>query len=142
MSGTSRRILRTSARACASGLAGLVTICSFANVVIAKSARDSHPKAAEGSRTPRPVGVSNVLSTSRSVLKCGCPLPLFPDPLRVPIDFEDMRQNSFFCAGKLRQHTQILERRRITFDFRARSDLFEQPAHDFAGARLGQRFSK
>src|SRR4051812_31747665 len=33
-------------------------------------------KAAEGSRTPRPVGISSALVNSRSVLECGCPLPL------------------------------------------------------------------
>jgi uncharacterized lipoprotein YddW (UPF0748 family) len=33
-------------------------------------------KAAGGSRTPRPVGVSDAPRTSRSVLECGCPLPL------------------------------------------------------------------
>ena len=31
-------------------------------------------KAAEGSRTPRPVGVSDMRRTSQSVAECGCPL--------------------------------------------------------------------
>src|SRR5580765_3811163 len=35
-------------------------------------------KAAEGSRTPRPVGESLGPRYSRSVVECGCPLPLSP----------------------------------------------------------------
>src|SRR2546423_1466426 len=33
-------------------------------------------KAAEGSRTPRPVGDSRDSRNARSVVECGCPLPL------------------------------------------------------------------
>src|ERR1043166_4869708 len=35
-----------------------------------------HSKAAEGSRTPRPVGDTDGLRNSRNVVECGCPLPL------------------------------------------------------------------
>src|SRR5262245_62591632 len=53
-----------------------------------------------------------------------------------------LRSLRFFRFSQFCQDTEIFECCRVTRDLRAASDFFQQPAHDFATARLGQRFSK
>jgi len=49
---------------------------------------------------------------------------------------------SFFHLRQPSQHVQVFESGGVTFDFGAGGDLFEEAAHDFSGAGLGQRFGK
>jgi oxygen-dependent protoporphyrinogen oxidase len=55
----------------------------------------NHTKATEGSRTPRPVGDSLALRNARSVLECGCPLPLSGDVRQRLNAFNRIRLNSY-----------------------------------------------
>src|ERR1051326_4769441 len=60
-------------------------------------------KAAEGSRSPKPGGSSRCSPSSRSVLECGCPLPLSASPyntglhefmtrIKTPVSETDIRR--------------------------------------------------
>jgi hypothetical protein len=57
-------------------------------------------KAAEGSRTPRPVGYAHGLRDARSVVECGCPLPLSHAPAELrPLGVETERAFDGNAAG-------------------------------------------
>src|ERR1051325_11038390 len=49
---------------------------------------------------------------------------------------------SFLHRGQFRQHVQIFQGGGVALDLGAGSDLLEQAAHDFAGARFGQGFGE
>src|SRR5712691_8824583 len=53
-----------------------------------------------------------------------------------------MRQLFLRRGGQFCQDAQVFKRGGVTLDFSAGSDLFEEPAHDFAGARFGQGIRK
>ncbi len=48
----------------------------------------------------------------------------------------------FFRFGQFCQHTEIFQRSRVAGDSRAAGDFFQQPAHNFAAARLWERFGE
>ena len=48
-----------------------------------------------------------------------------------------LRTLRFFRFGQFCQDTEVFERRCVACDLRAAGDFFQQPAHDFATARLG-----
>src|SRR5437762_11599894 len=70
---------------------------SFKCFATCASRSGSSTKAAEGSRTPRPVGGLHRSQNARSVLECGCPLPLSLGLRTVAGSFNHSRQFGAWC---------------------------------------------